>query len=113
MANKDGDGFAWSQMWVAWRKQPTNIQKLWMVWKINPLTGEETGLKQVLTEIMEIETRDVQNDVFGHAPKDVQENFGYVPKVEEKKEMKKSPITWSNSFVSPELRKKLNNIMEA
>jgi hypothetical protein len=73
MANKsDGSGFDWDTLWAAWRAQPLEIQRLWM--------AGENGLAKALKETMERYPKDVQDEMFGHAPKDVQKYFGYVSK---------------------------------
>lgn len=64
---------AWSTMWSAWRSQPASIQNMWMFGK--------NGLCEHLKVIMVDYTDEVKEEVFSHAPKDVQKYFGYKPKV--------------------------------
>jgi hypothetical protein len=73
MANKsDGSGFDWDTLWSVWRNQPSNMQNAWMFGK--------GGLLPALKDAMVNYPKDVQDEMFGHAPKDVQKYFGYVSK---------------------------------
>ena len=67
---KDDNGFAWDTMWAAWRGQPTNIQRAWMM--------GQGGLYPHLQDAMERYPKRVQDDIFEFAPLEVQKHFGYV-----------------------------------
>ena len=73
MAKSDsGSGFDWDTMWSCWRTQPSNMQRAWMFGK--------GGLLFHLKDAMENYPKEVQDEMFGHAPEDVQKYFGYVSK---------------------------------
>ena len=67
---KEDNGFAWDTMWAAFRGQPTNIQRAWMM--------GNGGLYPHLKDAMVRYPKRVQDDIFEFAPLDVQEHFGYI-----------------------------------
>ena len=73
MANKsDGSGFDWDTLWSVWRNQPSNMQNAWMFGK--------GGLLPALKDVMVNYPKDVQDEMFAHAPNDVKKYFGYKSK---------------------------------
>lgn len=77
MAKESNDTtFTWSTMWSAWRSQPAYIQRAWMLGK--------GGLHGVLMDALLNCTKDVQDEMFAHAPEDVRKYFGYVSKEDAK-----------------------------
>lgn len=117
---KDDAGFSWMQLWVSWKNQPQNIQRQWMVWKVNPVDGEEAGLKPVLEDFMKNYPREIQDEVFKFSPPDVQKYFGYVP-IPDKSEIVK-PSRYNpnrqvavlrDSGLSSDFKNRLQSILES
>ena len=77
MAKESNDTtFTWSTMWSSWRNQPASIQRAWMFGK--------GGLHEPLKDALVNCTKDVQDEMFAHAPEDVRKYFGYVSKEDAK-----------------------------
>ena len=83
LAKSDGSGFDWDTLWSCWRTQPPPIQHAWMF--------GNSGLLFHLKDAMENYPKEVQDEMFGHAPKDVQKYFGYTSKKTLKAKTKKKP----------------------
>lgn len=99
MAKESNDTtFTWSTMWSSWRNQPASIQKAWMFGK--------GGLHEPLKDAMTTCTKDVQDEMFAHAPNDVKKYFGYVSKEDAK--AKAQPKKSYNDDIRSDL---LNKIM--
>jgi hypothetical protein len=76
MADKsEGSGFAWSTMWSIFRTLPDDMKKAWMFG-----VQRQVGLSFYLKDAMENYDKSVQDEMFEHAPIEVQKHFGYVSK---------------------------------
>lgn len=76
MANKsDGSGFDWSTMWSIFRTLPDETKKAWMQG-----IHRQNGLSYHLKDAMENYDKDVQDEMFEHAPIEIQKHFGYTSK---------------------------------
>jgi hypothetical protein len=109
MADK---GFEWIQLWSAWRTQTPEIQRGWMMGL--------GGLKTHLEDFMKNYPRDVQDEVFGHAPSDVCKVFGYVRSPDPSEIVRPSrynpnrqPAILKNPSLSQMTKNKLLSILEA
>lgn len=102
MAKESNDTtFTWSTMWSSWRIQPAHIQSAWMFGK--------GGLHEPLKDALLNCTKDVQDEMFAHAPDDVRKYFGYVSKEEAQQKAKTKKSTYNNQFRS-ELLDKIKGI---
>jgi hypothetical protein len=101
MAKESSDTtFTWSTMWSAWRNQPPHIQSAWMFGK--------GGLHEPLKDALVNCTKDVQDEMFAHAPDDVRKYFGYESK--EDKAAKVKPKKSYNDEYRSQLLDKIRGI---
>ena len=108
----DGKYFEWDSLWSAWRTQPVEIQRWWMMGL--------GGLKPNLEDFMANYPRQVQDEVFSHAPKDVQAVFGYIP-IPDKSEIVKPSrynpnrqvAVLKDSGLSNDFKNRLQSILES
>jgi hypothetical protein len=76
MADKsEGSGFAWSTMWSIFRTLPDDLKKAWMFG-----IHRQVGLSSHLKDVMDNYNKAVQDEIFEHAPIEIQKHFGYVSK---------------------------------
>lgn len=83
MAKTEGNGFDWDTLWSVWRTQVPSIRQAWMFGK--------GGLYLHLKGAMENYPKEVQDEMFSHAPADVQKYFGYMSKEALKAKSSKKP----------------------
>ena len=87
----------WSSMWSSFRTQPDFVKRWWM-----------KELLPHLKDAMANCTKDVQDEMFAHAPADVRKYFGYVSKDEAK--AKVQPKKLYNDEYTSDLMNKIMGI---
>lgn len=68
-ATANPDGFSWVQVWAAYRKQAPEIQYAWIY--------GYGGMEEALLDAMQNYPKDVQDEILGFAPAEIQKDFGY------------------------------------